>query len=202
MNNLKIDKESSKMDPAVKDLLDAQNWGDLLPRLLKYSLYLIYAKTGGSSSRYHVSAGKMAEDFVMDAVMKVYRGERKWDPEKDPELLFYLMGVLRSLIGHEFQKLSSRQVVYLEGLGENTQKCLLVANVDVSKTEGFLSEFLKFIGDVPKVLRFTTFLAEGLKPREIADRMQLNPREIYNIRKVMKRRLCEFLNKNSELMNE
>ncbi|MCK5214208.1 MAG: sigma-70 family RNA polymerase sigma factor [Candidatus Omnitrophica bacterium] len=184
-----------------RENLDDQNWQELLPRLLRFCIYLIYAKTGQSTSKDHVNAGKLAEDYVMDAIIKVYKGDRKWDPDKYPDLLQYLMGVLRSQIGHEHQKLSNRCLVFIENLGDNKKAKIMAAKTDFLKTQELLSEFLRFISDAPKLLDFTTYLVEGLRPREIAKRMQLSPHEIYNIRKVIKRRLCEFLNKNTDFIN-
>ena len=201
MNNIKQSNNGNYSQLQIREILDDQDWQDLLPRLLKYCTYLIYAKTGHNTSKDHVNAGKMAEDYVMDTIMKVYKGERKWDPIKSPDLLQYLMGVLRSLIGHEHQKLSNRCLVYIENLGENKRAKIMVTKTDFSKTQELLSGFLKFISDAPNLLDFTTYLIEGLRPREIAERMQLNRQEIYNIRKIIKRRLCEFLNKNTEFIN-
>jgi len=180
----------------IRRILDRQDWQDLLPRLLKFSLYLIRVRRGAVAAG-HVSAGKMAEDYVMDAVMKVYQGRRRWDPGTCPDLLQFLMGVLRSSIGHEARKSEHRSLVFWDHLEEASGSVVMQVPDSPEEQETMMSGFLNFLGQETDLIVFARCAADGLKPREIARRMNYSAGEIYNIRKVVKRRLAEFLSKRS-----
>ncbi len=53
----------------VRAILDEQDWKDMLPRLVRISLYLLRKNNAGVVSK-STCAGKTAEDYVMDAIMK------------------------------------------------------------------------------------------------------------------------------------
>ena len=177
----------------VREILDRQNWEELLPRLLRYSVYLIRVK---GSRGGNVAAGKMAEDYVMDAVMKVYKGERRWDPEKCPDILQYFIGVLRSIISHEPRKVENRAVVFWDDLSDLASQASCDDSAYDESGGDMLDNFLRFIGRDPKLAAFAACAAQGMKPREIALQMNITPGAAYNIRKIVKRRLAEFLSKN------
>jgi len=180
----------------IRRILDRQDWTDLLPRLLKFSLYLIRVRRGAVAAG-HVSAGKMAEDYVMDAVMKVYQGRRRWDPGTCPDLLQFLIGVLRSTIGHEARKMEHRSLVFWDHPEEASGPAMMQVSDSPEEQETMMSGFLNFLGQEADLIAFARCAADGLKPREIAQRMNRSSAEIYNIRKVVKRRLAEFLSKRS-----
>lgn len=176
----------------IKALLDEHDWDDTIPRLIKYAFTKIrplswYQQKGG-----HVAAGKMAEDFVMDAILKVYRGQRQWDPETVPDLLIYLFGVVRSEINHHSESLENRCLHFLDTLSEQQQKQVTATAANVLP-EGFMEGFLKEIADDPRLVRIATLAAAGRKPREIADELRLPVTIIYNTRKLLQRRLEEYL---------
>ncbi len=45
-------------------------------------------------------AGIGPEDVVLEAILKVFDGERKWDPSENPDLFQYLKSVVDSLMSH------------------------------------------------------------------------------------------------------
>ncbi|MCA9403396.1 MAG: hypothetical protein KC897_06420, partial [Candidatus Omnitrophica bacterium] len=59
--------------------------------------------------------------------------------------------------------------------------------------EGFMEGFLKEIEDEPRLVRVATLAAAGRKPREIAEELRLPVTSIYNTRKLLQRRLEEYL---------
>jgi RNA polymerase sigma factor (sigma-70 family) len=44
--------------------------------------------------------GLQAQDLAKEAIKKVYSGERQWDPARNPDLVKYLKGIVKSDIGH------------------------------------------------------------------------------------------------------
>ncbi|MCA9393656.1 MAG: sigma-70 family RNA polymerase sigma factor [Candidatus Omnitrophica bacterium] len=176
----------------IKALLDEHDWDDTIPRLIKYAFTKIRQMSWYQQQGGQVAAGKMAEDFVMDAILKVYRGQRQWDPQTVPDLLVYLFGVVRSEIHHHSQSLENRCLRFLETLSDQHRKD--AEAIDTSDApEGFMEGFLKEIEDEPRLVRVATLAAAGRKPREIAEELRLPVTSIYNTRKLLQRRLEEYL---------
>lgn len=186
----------------VKDVLGRQDWKDLLPRLVRMCLYLLRAKNGGAPSRDSTSSGKMAEDYVMDAIMKVYKGERRWDPEKHPNILFYFMGVLRSQIGHEHQRLENRAMVFVEDPADHESGAQGIWLHRDGGDDALVEEFQEFLRGEPQLAALVMHITQGCKPRDIAERMGLERTEIYNLRKLMKRRFMEFFHQRERRAGE
>jgi DNA-directed RNA polymerase specialized sigma24 family protein len=181
----------------IRTLLDQQNWEDIIPRLLRYALYKIRYYKPHQVAGEEVLAGKTAEDYVMDAIMKVYRGERRWDPDQMPDLQYYLIGVLRSDMGHSAVGLENRCVAYIENLPEYRQHAFLKDNPDQENLgeDEFIAGFLEYIKDHLQLTECVKHILAGLKPRQIAQQMNLSASAIYNMRKVLRRRLQEYLSK-------
>ncbi|MBZ0166142.1 MAG: hypothetical protein K8I00_04985 [Candidatus Omnitrophica bacterium] len=182
----------------VKQLLDQHDWDDTIPRLIKYAVTKIrrlswYQEQGGQ-----VAAGKMAEDFVMDAIVKIYQGQRQWDPETMPDLLIYLFGVLRSEINHHSHSLENRCLHFLDALSDRRQKDAQTADTD-KMPDGFMEGFLAEIKDAPRLAEVAALLAAGRKPAAIAQELNIDVNEIYNLRKVLKRRLENYLTRLKEI---
>ena len=82
----------TRPDKKTREALDAADWDDIAPKLLHYALYLMKKKTVK-----RLPDGMTAEDVVVLAIQKVYsEGGRSWNPEKVPDLLYYLKRVLDS----------------------------------------------------------------------------------------------------------
>jgi RNA polymerase sigma factor (sigma-70 family) len=83
------------MDEKIEQLLNKHDWPKFILALTAYTISVCRWK------HYRLPPGIEAEDIVMQAIEKVYEGKRKWDPERDPDLLKYLKSVVRSLINNE-----------------------------------------------------------------------------------------------------
>lgn len=88
------------MDTA-QDLLEKEDWDGIILRLTDYAVK--------KARRYGWRAGKAAEtviggtgpeDVVLEAISKVFDGDRKWNPSKNPDLFHYLRSVVDSLMSH------------------------------------------------------------------------------------------------------
>src|SRR5208283_4052972 len=68
--------------------------------LLSYAdrLARIYGWTSGKV----LPAAASPQSVVHDIVVKVLQGTRTWDPEREPDLLVAMKGMVRSDIGHLF----------------------------------------------------------------------------------------------------
>lgn len=176
----------------VKERLDRHDWDDTIPRLIKFALIKIHQMSWYQEQGGQVAAGKMAEDFVMDAIVKVYKGQRQWDPQSMPDLLSYLFGVLRSEIHHHSQSLENRCFRFLDTLSEEKKKDSEPSS-HTEKKDNFMEGFLNSIQDDPQLAQVALLVAQGRKPREIATELHIQVNSVYNMRKVLRRRLEEYL---------
>jgi DNA-directed RNA polymerase specialized sigma24 family protein len=69
----------------ITELLEKQDWGDIAARLVKFLV-----KRGATPAT--------ADDLSQQAIKRVLAFESEWDPETQPVLLSYLMGVARMLL--------------------------------------------------------------------------------------------------------
>lgn len=83
----------------VFNLLEAQNWPEIIRRLTYYAVSRarIYNWNSGDND---LPKGKTPEDIACDAIEKVWTGTRTWDPEKYPDLLQHLKWIVKSDMGH------------------------------------------------------------------------------------------------------
>lgn len=81
-------------------LLEQQPWEEIILRLDKYALQKaqrLYWPT--ASKRLHVlPKGFSPTDIAHEAITRLFEGRRDWNPDKDPEVLQYLKGVVDSLM--------------------------------------------------------------------------------------------------------
>ncbi|MXZ17784.1 MAG: hypothetical protein F4069_03415 [Rhodothermaceae bacterium] len=87
------------MEPAtltVQEHLDSEDWEALYPRLLNYARkkanILSFLQVPGG-----LPLGNTYKDLVQDALTKVFTGDRKWNPNRNPDLYVYLTSVIDSL---------------------------------------------------------------------------------------------------------
>ena len=190
----------------VRRLLIDQNWEDSIPRLTRYAIIKIREKYWYGGKGGNVAAGKMAKDFVLDAISKVFSGERGWNPDKEPDLLGYLAGVLRSDISHSSTSFENRNTTFSEDIPHAVdEEAVSEFRKGIHKIRNlgsdFIPSFIKYIGNKEQLIKFVNYILDGLKPREIADKMNLSRNDIYNLRKVIKRRLGEFLTARDDIVN-
>ncbi|MCD4781159.1 MAG: hypothetical protein K8S27_11530 [Candidatus Omnitrophica bacterium] len=185
----------------IRALLDQQKWEVIIPRLLRYALYKIRYYKPHQVVGQEILAGKTAEDYVMEAIIKVYQGERRWDPEHIPDLQYYLVGVLRSDLGHHAVSLENRCVFFIENLPEYRQHAFLKDDADQEHLaeDEFVAGFLAYIKDNPQLIECVKHILAGFKPRQIAKQMNLSTSDIYNMRKVLRRRLQEYISKGDSV---
>ena len=87
------------IDEKIRKLLDTYDWKSLITILSDYALVKV-RKGYWHGGRVDLPMGNQIEDLVVGAIMKVYSGDRKWHPEKDPELVDYLKSIIDSDVNH------------------------------------------------------------------------------------------------------
>jgi hypothetical protein len=75
--------------------------------LLSYADRL--ARIHGWTSGKVLPAAASPQSVVHDIVVKVLQGTRTWDPEREPDLLIAMKGMVRSDIGHLFDRVETNR---------------------------------------------------------------------------------------------
>ena len=88
-------------DDALRKKLDEKKWPDLYARLVDYATHRCRSKTQG-------------KDLAQSAIARVYAYDSKWDPEKEPLLLRYLMSVVNTLASNERTSAAAQRNVSME----------------------------------------------------------------------------------------
>jgi len=82
------------MDQTKLALLDAHDWEPTITRLAAYVVMLCRLH------QYKLPGHTEPEDVVIEAIEKVYSGERNWHPEKDEDLGRYMASVVKSMMSN------------------------------------------------------------------------------------------------------
>ena len=99
-----INDHSKKYDPSVCSELDHANWNDILPRVLKYAV--------ARARKYYFLVGNQVEamELVNEAIARAYGGGkggtyRNWNKGKYPNLVDFLISIIKSMTSHEVEHL-------------------------------------------------------------------------------------------------
>jgi len=88
----------------------AQDWDDLVPRLMLLAVSRLYRMTWRGRSGEAPPGAAEAEDFVHDAISKTISGVRIWNPDHCT-LFRHLAGVVVSDIGHMARSAENRSTL-------------------------------------------------------------------------------------------
>lgn len=88
----------------------AQDWEDLVPRLLLLAVSRLSRMTWRGRRRGPTPGAAQAEDFVNDAIAKTMAGIRAWDPDRCT-LFQHLAGAVVSDISHAAESSDNRMTV-------------------------------------------------------------------------------------------
>lgn len=177
------------------DRLNAVNWRDLLPRLHYYSLNKLQ-RYPALAEMYDIPG--LSTQIADEAVKLVWEGTRKWNTDYYETAYDLLKGIVDSLI---FNYVNSKAVIstdalpedeqleYRQGTSPNPEQLYIVKEM-AAEIEGILKTD-------PDAAEVFDCLRDGLKPREIADEMNVDVKEIYNIIKRVQRKL-KVITENSK----
>lgn len=98
--------------PSFLQRLKEQPWEKIILKLDAYALHKARRKywPSGSSDGHTLIGGCSPQDVAREAIRRVFEGGRKWDPEKDPDLLKYLKGVVDSILSAMVDSVENREV--------------------------------------------------------------------------------------------
>ncbi len=105
---------------SVIQQLKQQPWEDIILKLDAYALSKARRKywPSGSKDGQTLLGGCSPQDIAREAVRRVFEGNRKWNPEKDPNILKYLKGVIDSILSSMVESAENKEVRVLTSYEE------------------------------------------------------------------------------------
>jgi DNA-directed RNA polymerase specialized sigma24 family protein len=191
--------ESSNMvDNETLQKLNAQDWEEII---LELNWYVRMRFRGDSE----LKKGFEVEDLVSNAIFLVYTGDRKWDYQKDPDLIVFLkFSVIKSLISNYFnaKELSMTTKLSYAGLSDaneelsdpigNIPNCNHGIDAEMEAKETYEIMISALANDDDAQLVFEE-LAQGAKPREIAESLSYKIEDVRNIIKRVERKISKVI---------
>lgn len=168
-------------------------WGEIYGRLVIYAATRL--KLSGFQPRSEID-GIEPDDFVGNAIEKIFDGTRAWDFERFPDIEIHLKGVVKSLISSHLKSSGRRPIVQELELAETggdtddsprDQSDYADETDELRITEAHWSYIeQQFVDDDDGLLVFYEWL-DGSPPREIAASCNLEVKDVYNVIKKVKR---------------
>jgi len=90
---------NSKAYEAVSRISDDE-WRDIALELQRHALSVSRNLRWRTKNVLELPGGETVDSIVSKAIEKLFRGERDWDPEAQPDIRNYLKGVIDSLLNH------------------------------------------------------------------------------------------------------
>jgi RNA polymerase sigma factor (sigma-70 family) len=162
-------------------IIEQHNQEDLLRRLNAYAFKLIKYKNWLNDP---ILEGKEPKDFVKDAYISLYSGQRNWDFEKVDFVSFMKM-TIKSLISNHTSKKRLELIKTNEGNYENYPE----SETDDGVYSELLSKFEAELANEDELLEVFYGLVDELKPSQISEQLQISVNEVNNRKKRIKRRL-------------
>ncbi|MRR05456.1 MAG: hypothetical protein EG828_00700 [Deltaproteobacteria bacterium] len=200
----------SELPIETLELLNAFPWEEKIPRLLYYALNKAKKKRWRTVFDGRMPEGKQIEDVVFSAIEKVFSGERKWDPQKQPNLFDYLKGIIDSDLNHLAECHENTTFVSeadvcknpdgeklftfddLPGAEPDPETLHILKEVN-ERAENFFLGFYNYLDGKPVLQGIVECIDDGVtKSSDIAVRLGVHVKEIYNSFKQLRRKLEDF----------
>jgi len=140
--------------------------------------------------------GKEPIDVAHDVFEKVYSGQRRWDPRKNPSLGQFMRGVVDSELsnlvkssGHLLREQlpDTAECQFDKMLGNSTQPAQLLEEQEL------FSDFRVSLADNPELLNFFDLIQEGYSLSEIREKMNCTQSQNFSRYRTLKRRTSRHL---------
>ena len=195
--------------PEVRSQLEHHPWEEAIPRLELYALRKARRLYWQGIMDGNMPSGNEAADIVLEAIEDVLAGTRSWNPSTQPDLFVHLRSIVDSKLSHLVESKANRSIRSEAMLSteEDHPSALLVQFPDSSPSpdqivsqaeeeqlaEEFFWGFFEYLKDEPLLQQVSECIVDGItKPAEVATRLGVPPKEVYNMRKRLQRRLTEY----------
>lgn len=202
---------------SVRGLLAAHRWDQTVPRLVEHARARIRSRVWAGRRDGPLPGGKEAEDIVYEAIEKVLNGRRAWRPQTHPDLEAYLKDVIESDLHHlavgfenrrflpaslaGFATVDDESVPLVERVASPAPTPQASMEMEDERREAavFRRDFLLTLTGEPELAAVVEHIFDGVdRPAELATKTGASPKDIYNIRKRLQRRLLDFYGKWSQ----
>jgi DNA-directed RNA polymerase specialized sigma24 family protein len=188
-------------------MLDTCAWEENYPRLLIYAVNKIRKKKWRWGLTKSPPGGSEAHDIVAEAILKIYQGKRKWDPEKVPDLFYFICSVIKSDVNHLAMSWENRHVLSESSLlrdADQDKPTVIERQEDTSQngpreildeelSEKKFWDFYEFLRDEPDLQKILEAVFDGITKRsELARTLGIPETEIDNRRKRLQRRYSSY----------
>jgi RNA polymerase sigma factor (sigma-70 family) len=193
------------------------DWESIGKALTAYAIRKAARYIWRSKNPLDLPKGFSPEDVAHEAITRVWEHEkRKWDPQKNPELLKYLEGVVDSLIWSHLKSEDHEKTVYFptDETGRDLRDEVIAAVqednpiLETSRSSPFrnpedkqiesdeeraadmlLDQLYEITSGDPEVQEIIECKMDGLKPREMAERLGAPITDVRNrIKRLMRYR--------------
>jgi DNA-directed RNA polymerase specialized sigma24 family protein len=197
----------AEIPPDVREQLEEHPWEDTIPRLVLYAIRKAKRLYWQGIMNGHMPGGREAQDVVQDAIEDVLNGRRFWNPVSQPDLFAHLRSIVDSKLSHLVESMEHRSVRSESALGarnEDAPGLTSLAELPASgaspfetlvqaEAEDFFWGFYELLADEPLLQKVIEWIDAGIdRPADIAVHLGVPPREIYNARKRLQRRLNDY----------
>lgn len=186
--------------PDVLEKLRAADWERIYPALVAYAVArtnrLPLVKGGGPLPQGHQPDGIAAE-----AVRQAFEGERRWDPERHPDLLRYLANAVSSLVSNlvtsaDHVRRDGRDPSQATGLDGRDEGGAL-SQLDALASDECVEELRAIVdcetADDERLVAVQMGLEDGLPRDEIAEVLSIGVSEVYNLTRKLRRRILSAM---------
>lgn len=205
----------SDVPKEILDLLSAFPWEEKIPRLLYYASQKAKKKRWRTVFDGHLPEGKEVQDVVYHAIEKILSGERKWNPQEQPDLFSYLTSIIDSDLSHLAKGLENRTLVGEadidgnsggNGYGKSPSMDSFPSSIpnpemqhiikeENARGEAFFFEFYDSLAGKPLLQGMIECIDDDIdKKADMAQKLGVPVQDIYNASKQLKRKLEEFRN--------
>jgi hypothetical protein len=179
----------------------AQDWDDLVPRLLLLAVSRLRRMTWRGDRRGPPPGASEAEDFVNDAISKTISGVRIWTPEACT-LFQHLAGVIVSDVSHAAESAENRSTLRAASGGESGAGVVIDIGDETPDQESvavWRSEQRRLLEHLERADPALKEMAELMLTKDMQETADLSralaiaPAEVANRRKRLKRAVRAYL---------
>ncbi len=174
----------------------------LILELGRYALSVSRRLYWRTHNTVELPGGETVDSIVSKALTKVLAGERRWDPQKAPDLKAYLMGVIDSLLNHLAEHRDNRVLSAMPETGSDglrpaarssDPETALLRKEQAEHDAHVLRLLIEESEDDPMVVQMIRTMQDGVgKPGDIAAALRIDVTDVYNAMKRLDRKILRL----------
>jgi DNA-directed RNA polymerase specialized sigma24 family protein len=187
------------MEEAIWRILEKIDWEEVTLELIDHADIKVRRLKWKTESNEDLPQGKRVEDIAQEAILKTLSGERKWDPERYPDILIFLKLVVDSFISHLVNSQNHKMIQRFpeNENGESLESMFSTDNSPTPEDEIIAYEMLDKIyeaidGDTELQSIMDAIMAGYTKSRDIAEVTGFDVNHVYQLRRKLDRRFSKL----------